>query len=251
MDDAHPVTTPMENSNHLVPATEDNLFEDPSLYRAAIGSLMYAAIGTRPDLAFAVQKLAQFSHMPSNEHWKAVKRVLRYVKGTLDLGITYSGAEDAPITAKGYSDADWASDRIDRKSISGYVFILGGGAIAWSSKKQQTVALSSTEAEYMALTRASQHAVWLRKFFSAAGFPQNGPSQILLDNRSALDLAYNPEFHDRSKHIDMRHHWIRDILAADLVTLEWIPTSEMVADTLTKSLPRPLFQKFAESMGMA
>lgn len=251
MEDSHSVTTPMENSNHLVPAAEDNLFENPSLYRAAIGSLMYAAIGTRPDLAFAVQKLAQFSHAPSNEHWKAIKRVLRYVKGTLDFGITYSGTENASIIAEGFSDADWASDRMDRKSISGYVFILGGGAIAWSSKKQQTVALSSTEAEYMAVTRASQHAIWLRKFFAASGFPQNGPSRVLLDNRSALDLAYNPEFHDRSKHIDTRHHWIRDSIAADLITLEWIPTSEMVADTLTKSLPRLLFQKFAESMGMS
>lgn len=251
MEDCHPVATPMENANHLLPATDANKFEDPSLYRAAIGSLMYAAIGTRPDLAFAVQKLAQFSHAPSNEHWTAVKRVFRYLKGTLDLGIVYSGTDAAPITVRGYSDADWATDRMDRKSISGYVFLLGGGAIAWSSKKQQTVALSSTEAEYMALTRASQHAIWLRKFFDFIGFPQPDPSLIFLDNRSALDLAYNPEFHDRSKHIDTRHHWIRDALADDLVTLEWIPTAEMVADTLTKSLSRHLFQKFADAMGMA
>ena len=202
MEDSHPVSTPMENSNHLTPASDNDLFEDPLLYRAAVGSLMYAAIGTRPDIAFAVQKLAQFSHKPSNEHWKAIKRVLHYVKGTLDLGITYSGAKNANIVAEGFSDADWASDRTDHKSISGYVFTLGGGAIAWSSKKQQTVALSFTEAEYMAVTRASQHAIWLRKFFAASGFPQTGPSRILLDNRSALDLAYNPEFHDRSKHID-------------------------------------------------
>ena len=160
------------------------------------------------------------------------------MNGTLDLGITYSGTENASIIAEGFSDADWASDRMDRKSISGYVhvFTLGGGAIAWSSKKQQTVALSSTEAKYMAVTRASQHAIWLRKFFAASGFPQNGPSRVLLDNRSALDLAYNPEFHDRSKHIDTRHHWIRDTIAADLITLKWILTSEMVADTLTRSL---------------
>ena len=118
----------------------------------------------------------------SDEHWKAVKRVLHYVKGTLDLGITYSGAKDSSLTPQGYSDADWASDCIDRKSISGYVFTLGGGAITWSSKKQQTVALSSTEAEYMALTCAAQHAIWLQKFFSAAGFPPSGPSLIFLDN---------------------------------------------------------------------
>ena len=103
----------------------------------------------------------------------------------------------------------------------------------------------------MAVTHASQHAIWLCKFFAASGFPQTGPSRILLDNRSALDLAYNPEFHDRSKHIDTRHHWIRDNLAADLITLEWIPTSEMVADTLTKALPHLLFHKFSNSMGMA
>src|SRR5271170_3957643 len=200
MEDSHPVSTPMENSNHLTPALDDDLFEDPSLYCAAVGSLMYSAVGTRPDLTFAVQKLAQFSHKPSNKpsnkHWKAIKRVLRYVKGTLDLGITYSGAKNANIVAEGFSDADWASDRTDRKSILGYVFTLGGGAIAWSSKKQQTVTLSSTEAEYMAVTRASQHAIWLRKFFAASGFTQTGPSRILLDNRSALDLVYNPEFHD-------------------------------------------------------
>ena len=182
MEDSHPVTTPIENANHLVPVTEDNPFKDPSLYHATIGSLMYAAIGTHPDLAFAIQKLAQFSHALSDEHWKAVKRVLCYVKGTLDLGITYSGAKDSSLTPQGYSDTDWASDCIDWKSILGYVFTLGSGAIAWSSKKQQTVALSSTEAEYMALTCAAQHAIWLRKFFSAAGFPPSGPSLIFLDN---------------------------------------------------------------------
>ena len=117
MEDSHPVSTPMENSNHLTPASDDDLFEDPSLYRAAVGSLMYAAVGTRPDLTFAVQKLAQFSHKPSNEHWKAIKHVLRYVKGTLDLGITYSGAKNANIVAEGFSDADWASNRTDRKSF--------------------------------------------------------------------------------------------------------------------------------------
>lgn len=103
----------MENANHLAPATDDNLFDDPSLYRAAIGSLMYAAIGTRPDLSFAVMKLAQFSHAPSTEHWTAVKRLLRYIRGTLDFGIVYSGSDKPSISVRGYADADWASDRMD------------------------------------------------------------------------------------------------------------------------------------------
>ena len=288
---------PMENLNHLIPAMDSDLFDDPSLYWA-IGSLMYAAIGTRPDLTFAVQKFAQFSHKPLNEHWKAVKHVLcyaqgcqqvdlwitrtcfpwlqvwynffpmtpsqkgnqawtqfawviftnhsgwlrlidslGYAKGTLNLSITYSGNKNTTIVPKGFSDADWASDCIDCKSISSYVFTLGGSTIAWSSKKQQTITLSSTEAKYMAPTHAGQHAAWLYRFFTAAGFPQNGLSHIFLDNQFTLDLVYNLEFHKWSKHIDMCHHWIHENLAADLITLEWIPTSEMAADTLTKLLP--------------
>ncbi|MGK2912532.1 MAG: reverse transcriptase domain-containing protein [Sphingobium sp.] len=244
-------STPMDSSIHLIATTDATKFANPLLYRAAIGSLMYASLATRPDISFSVQKLAQFSHNPSNEHWTAVKHVLRDLQGSKDRGLTYSAQDDQKsYTVTAYSDADWAADRNDRKSTSGNVFQLAGAAISWSSKKQQTVSLSSMESEYMAVTNASKQAIWLRRLLTALGHPPNGPSKIFVDNKSALDLAYNPEFHDRSKHIDIRHHFIRETLAAGTVSLEWIPTDHMIADVLTKPLASLKFSKFIADMGM-
>ena len=250
MSDSHPVSTPVDHSIHLNPATENNRM-NIALYQRAIGSLMYAAIGTRPDLSFAIQTLSQFNHEPSTEHWTAVKRVLRYLNGTLDLGITYDGASIGnSISVEGYSDSDWASNHNNRRSISGYTFLMGGGAISWSSKKQPTVALSSMEGEYMAITHAWKQSKWHRDFWNALGFAQFTPSVLRVDNRAAILLANNPEHHDRSKHIDTRYHRIRDEIAAGTIDLIWCPTDEEVADIFTKPLPPAKFTKFRSELGM-
>ena len=170
------VTTPMDHSIKLTPATDNNLFEHPMLYREAIRALLYASLGTRPDITFAVQVLSQFASKLSQEHWRAIKRILRYLQGTKDLGITYDNLNGyADIHVSSYSDADWGSSLIDQRSVSGYVFLIGGGAVAWSSKKQPTVALSSTEAEYMASVRT--------------GFPFRSDCQSKVDLGSAYRLA--------------------------------------------------------------
>ena len=159
------IATPMDNNSKLVNATEEDLFKHPTLYREAIGTLLYASMGSRPDITYAVQTLSQFASKPSKDHWWAVKRVLRYLQGTKDLGITYDDTNGfADIHVAGYSDTDWALSTIDHRSILGYVFTISGGAVAWSSKKQPTVAPSSTEAEYMASSNVTTQAIWLRKY---------------------------------------------------------------------------------------
>lgn len=225
-------------------------FDNPSLYRAAVGSLMYASTGTRPDIAFAVRALSQFASNPGPEHWTAVKRVFRYLRGTLDHAITYEAQDDDTVVVNGFSDADWAQDPMDRRSISGNVFHLAGGAISWASKKQPTVALSSMEAEYMAASVATQQTIWLRNLFTELNFQQHESSTLFLDNRSAIHLASDPQFHNRSKHIDIRHHFVRERQDDGTINIVWIPTEEMAADILTKSLPRPKFEKLRFMLGM-
>ena len=197
------VTTPMDHTIRLT-VTEDDAFEHPTLYWEAIGALLYASLGTRPNITFAVQMLSQFSSKPSNEHWRGVKRILRYLQGTKTLGITYDDLNRyADIHIFGYSDADWASLLMDWKSMSGYVFLIRGGAVAWSSKKQPTAAMSTTEAEYMASSNVMTQAIWLRNLFMELNFIQPSPAELLLDNQSAIALASNPQFHARSKHINI------------------------------------------------
>src|SRR6202522_2415405 len=158
MADSHPVNTLMDPNVKLIKLPDTENYDIPD-YRSAIGSLMYAAIGTRPDISFAVQHLSQFMSNPGPAHWTAVKRVFRYLNGTRSLGITFhKGGEVEPLA---YSDADWGSDQNDRKSISGYVFIMSAGPISWQSKKQPTIALSSMEAEYMAESLATRQIIWL------------------------------------------------------------------------------------------
>src|ERR1700678_3451436 len=169
MSKSHPVHMPLDPNIKLIKTPEDEHHDIPE-YGAAIGSLMYAAIGTRPDIAFAVQTLSQFTSNPNPTHWTAVKRVFRYLNGSRDLGIIYrTGGAIEPYA---YSDADWGSNQNDRKSISGNVFMMAGGPIFWTSKKQPTIALSSMEAEYMATSLITRSAIWLRTLFAKLGIPR-------------------------------------------------------------------------------
>ena len=257
MHNSKPVATPIESGIQLSASDSEN--EKPTVdkteYQAAVGSLMYAMLGTRPDLAYAVGLVSQFASNPSQQHWKAVKRIFRYLRGTTDFGITYG---ETPHGLKqpeliGYSDADWASSH-DRKSTGGFIFGLGGtllnGAITWSSKRQSTVALSSTESEYMAVTQAVKEALWLQRLFGE--LTNTTPAvHIRVDNQGAIALSKNPKFHARTKHIDIQHHFVREVLEADRgIQLEYCPTEEMVADVLTKGLARVKHEKFTKMMGV-
>ena len=267
----HPVSTPLDPSIKLVAdapqsphqasvegenASEKSSDElvDPTFYRQIVGSLMYLMIGTRPDLAAAIGIISQFSANPRKSHLGAAKRILRYLKGTINLKLKLGNATTATATTaatadpattikiSGYSDANWGNDINTRRSTSGYIFYIAGGVVSWSSKRQATVALSSTEAEYMALTHATKETVWLRALLGELGFHQGDPSTIFEDNQSCIALARNPVHHARTKHIDIRHHYIREKLESGEVTLRYVNTKEMVADAFTKPLPKPQFE---------
>ena len=246
MSDCKPVKTPVDPGNRLVKAAEDEEALDQPLYQSVVGSLMYLSTCTRPDIAFAVGVLARFSSKPNRNHWVAAKRVLRYLKGTTNFGLFYSDGSGV----LGYCDADWAGDMDDRKSTSGYVFQIAGGPVSWRSKKQGTVALSTAEAEYVALSSAVQECVWMRRLLAELGNPSGGPTTILEDNQSSIAMARNPQFHGRAKHIDIKHHFVRERVSDGLIELKYCPTNEMVADILMKGLAQQQFSFLREKTGI-
>jgi hypothetical protein len=219
-------------------------------YATLIGSLMYLAIASRPDIAYSVNKLAQFTSAPKPKHWTAVKRVFRYLKGTKLMELTYGGAPEILNTDLNiYCDADWASDR-DRKSISGYVLTIAGGAVAWSSKKQTTVAPSTPEAEYIAAAHVAKQVLWHRSLLTELNFPLTTPSNIFSDNQSAIAIAHHPEFHARTKHIDIAVHFLRDHVKKGNLDLYYINTDYNIADIFTKALRKPSHENFTYELGV-
>ena len=234
--DSKPVGTPVDPGSHLLKATEDEEAVDQQLYQSLVGSLMYLSVCTRPDIAYAVSTLARFSNKPNRSHWTAAKRVLRYLRGTDDYGIAFTKSDSGECM--GYSDADWAGDQEDRRSTSGYLFLMTGGPVSWKSRKQESVALSTAEAEYIALSSAAQETVWLRRLITELGSELEGPTTLMEDNQSAIAMAKNPQFHGRAKHIDIRHHFIREKVNGGDIKLIYCPTGDMIADMLTKGLNR-------------
>ncbi|TPX52374.1 hypothetical protein PhCBS80983_g06488 [Powellomyces hirtus] len=253
MQDCKPVNTPMDQTK-LEPYEVENTKTSPNPqegeYREIVGSLMYLMICSYPDIAVAVSMLSRFASNPSPQHLQAAKRVLRYLRGTSTYSLCIGGNN---VTLHGYSDADWGNNIIDRRSITGYLFCIGNaGPVTWASKRQPTVALSSTEAEYMALSFATQETIWLRSLLRKLQIPEYlnesaRPTTIYEDNQSCISLAMNPVHHARTKHIDIRHHFIRDHVDKE-IHLEYLPTAEMVADSLTKPLPAPAFKYHRENM---
>ena len=204
---------------------------------------MYIAIGTRSDIAHAVNSLSQFNCKHGMVHWQAAKRVLRYLTGTLNKKLTFSKNENG---IQGFADADWGNCIIDRSSYTGYVFTLCGGAVSWCLKKQRTVALSSTEAEYMALSEAGKECLFLYTFFQEIGLWKSPKISIF----SAMALVKNPVFQSRTKHIDIRYHFIRRILKDGKFKLNYIATEEMIADILTKGLTTLKHEYFVKKLGL-
>ena len=220
---------------------------DPSLYKSIVGSLMYLTT-TRPDIMYAVSLISRFMERPKEAHWQAAKRILRYVKGTKMFGILYNVSEHSDLV--GYTDSDWAGSVDDRKSTSGYVFHMGSGAISWASKKQSIVALSTAEAEYVAATAAACQAVWMRRMLRSLGQEQAKATVIFCDNSSAIALSKNSVFHKRTKHIDTRFHYIRELVNNGEIVLEHCRTQEQVADILTKPLDQKSFEFLRKCLGM-
>ncbi len=210
---------------------------------------MYLSVSTRPDISFAVSSLARFSSKPTTEHWTALKRLLRYLKGTLTQGILYT--KDGSSSILGYTDSDWAGDVNDRKSTSGYMFLLSGGPISWRSQKQKCVALSTAEAEYIAMANAAQESVWLRQLMAELiNSSDETPTLLYEDNQSAIAMSKKNQFHGRAKHIDIKHHFIREQVSNGTIMLEYCSTFDMLADILTKGLAREIFCKLRDRSGV-
>ena len=222
MKDCKVVSTPMA-LNEKLNSNDGAKKVDENQCSSLVGSLIYLT-HTRPDITQAVSMLSRFMHSPSVLHYAVVKRVLWYLKGSLKLGLKYD--KDSKFTLTGFTDSDWAGSTDDRRSTSAYIFCLGKGTISWCSRKQNTVALSSTEAEYTSATKASCEEVWLRKLLNDLGLKQEGPTTIYCDNMSVISLTKNPFFHARSKRIELRHHFIRDLVQKEEIQLEFISTNE-------------------------
>jgi len=216
----------------------------PNTYGEAIGSVLWPTVVSRPDVAYAVRILLQFIQNPGPDHWEALKRVIIYLQTTKTLWLTFRGKSKQLV--EGFCDADWASQK-HRHSISGYSFYFGQEAIAWSSKKQHIIALSSTEAEYIMQTHATKEALWLWGFISKIREPQQGLITVNCDNQGAIALSKDNKFHSWTKHIDLWYHFIREAVKDDKITFTYILTEENVSDIFTKALTWLKFVHFVKN----
>lgn len=254
--------TPMQSNIQLLPSDDDQyaqFLKTGNDYRSIIGSIGYLAQCTRPDITHAVNYLSQFLIKPNQSHWQAALRILRYLKGTANVGLLYSRDFKTLIPTKinisnqaptGFSDADWAGCNLTRRSTNGYAFLLGGGAISWKSKKQNTVSTSATESEYKGYLDAGLEGVWLRKLLSELGYENNQGTLLYGDNQGAIALSKNPVAHKRTKHIEVHFNWVREKVLDGELNLKYCSTHDMVADIMTKALDRTKFEKFRTDLGL-
>lgn len=246
MADCRRALTPAEPNTQLHQRRdEEELTTKP--YRQAIGALMYLSTCTRPDIAFIVGQLARYCSAPTDLHWQAVLYVLRYLKGTLSHGLLFHRT-GLPLT--GYADASYASCPDTRRSVTGYVFVLGGAAVSWSSRTQPTTALSTSEAEYMAACSATQECMWLRGMLTDTGHPPTAATTIYEDNQACIKMADNKPHHGRTKHIAVRYHFVSEKVQEGEVKLTYLETARMPADALTKALPRVPHQRHCHTIGV-
>ena len=248
LQDANPVSTPMDLNVKLVADDGHSKPVDRIRYQSMIGSLLYAAVATRPDISQAVGALSKFSSAPTEVHLTAVKRVLRYLKGTISLSLQYKHTVNSEIV--GFSDADWASDIDSRHSTTGNVFMLSGGAICWLSQKQSTVAVCTAESEYIALSSAAQEAVWLRRLLMDLREDCTQPLTIMEDNQGAIAMTSNPVQHTRTKHIDIRYHFVREQVLNGTVQIKYCSSKNMLVDIFTKPLIRGQFEYLRDNLGL-
>ena len=250
MSECKPVSMPMETGKRFDKLDDNGDPVNIRGYQAAIGSLVYASIATRPDLSSSVGAFSQFMSNPDKEHWSGVERVLRYIKRTIYYGIKFEASNHDQIELCGYTDAGLAGDVVTRKSTSGYVFYIGKSTISWRSNRQSIIVLSSTEAEYISLSAGAQEATWLRRLLCSVGFKQETPTTIYEDNQGTIALTKNPKSHSRTKHIDIKYHFIREAVENKVVKLVYCGTEKMFADILTKGLPKPKFEELRLMLGV-
>jgi hypothetical protein len=253
---ARETTNPCDQSMKLSKADAPTTDEEKDAmkkkpYRSLIGSLQYVAQCTRPDIAYAVTHLSRFMENPGNKHWNAAIKILRYLNTTSDRGINYSGSKDSKMAPVAYSDADWGSNLDDRRSVSGVMIMMNGGPVIYKSKYQQTVALSSAEAEYLALSMCTQEVIWVRAMMKDLGYEQPLATQVWEDNQGAIALANNTGYNARTKHVDIRHHFIREKVAGGDIKINYMETQQQLADILTKALATKRFEYLRDRLRIA
>ncbi|XP_062103182.1 uncharacterized mitochondrial protein AtMg00810-like [Humulus lupulus] len=241
-----PISTPMETNAKLC-AHEGHDLQDGAMYRQLVGSLIYLTL-TRPDTSYAVGVASRYMQHPKKPHLEAVRRMLRYVKDTINYGLLYKKDDEVKIV--GYCDANYAGDHDTRRSTTVYVFKLGSGAISWCSKRQPTVSLSTTEAEYRAAAMTAQESMWLMQLMK--DLHQSTDNAILLycDNQSAIRLAENPVFHARTKHVEVHYHFLREKVLQEEIEMQQINTDDQVANIFTKGLSTIKFSKFRTQLNL-
>lgn len=257
MADCAPTHTPLAAKESLSAAQSPSTPEQKAEYKVYAKDLKYLEIvgavlyftQTHPDIQYAIGVLTQFSANPGKPHLEALKRILRYLKGTAHFSLRLGG-RNSDVDLVGWTDSDWAQDVDSRCSVGGFVFEVAGGMVSWSLKKQPTVALSTVEAEYMAASNASKEAIWLRVLLEDLGFKQTLATIIHGDNQGCITLSRNPVAHSCAKHIDIRHHFIRERIANSEVDLRYCSTKDMLADIFTEQLPREAFEKFRIALGV-
>ena len=255
MQKAKPVTTPLAShfrlSASLSPQTkeeEDQMVQVP--YSSAVGSIMYAMVCTRPDISQAVSVVSRYMAHPGKVHWQAVKWILRYLRGTTDVGLVFDRNCGTGTSVIGFVDSDYAGDLDKRKFLTGYVFTLSSSAINWRATLQLTVALSTTEAEYMAAAEAANEALWLKRLVTELGVEQEAASVLFCDSQSAIHLTKNQMYHERTKHIDVRFHFLRDEVSEGNIVVKKVGTADNPADMLTKPVPTNKFKHCLDLVGI-
>jgi hypothetical protein len=247
MTDCNPVSTPMLQRLSAEHGGEKLSVKDHELYRNMVGSLLYLACWTRPDISFAVSELSRFVSAPGQLHMAAAKHLVRYIQGSRELGIMYSkpsnsGPMNQPNVLWGFVDSDWAGCPDSRRSTTGFTLMLNGAAVAWKSKRQSVVALSSAEAEFIAASALVQEVIYTRRLLENLGFPQKEPTFIYEDNRTCIAWSEGSVGgSDRAKHIDLREHFVHDAVEAKILKLMPVNSVDNVADLLTKPLTKAPF----------
>lgn len=247
MHECKPVSTPMEVRLKLEKGIEEKRTKHP--YRELVGCLMYLSQTTRPDVAAAVNHFSQFQSCPSDDHWKHLKRILRYIRGTLDMCLVYQ-ADDTAAALEVFTDADWANDTSDRRSISGCVFKVLGCTVGWITRKQKTVSLSSTEAELNALCVAACHQMWMVRLLNDLGCEPVEPTVFYEDNQSTIRIAENSKEFGRLKHVDVKLHFLKDLVHNGRIRLEYLRSENQPADIMTKGLPVGAFRRHRMDIGL-
>ena len=244
--DCKPAETPIV-ANHRLQTTPGGEPADKEKYQKLVGKLIYLS-HTRPDIAYAVGVVSRFMHLPQTPHMEAVMRILRYLKGASNRGVFFGKNHHLDLIA--YTDADWAGDRDSRKSTSGYFTLVGGNLVTWRSKKQNVVALSSAEAEFRGVAKGITEILWLRKLLYELDFPPTGACKLFCDNKAAIDISKNPVQHDRTKHVEVDRHFIKEKLETEIISIPHVRSEDQLADILTKAVPVEVFETTLSKLGI-